>query len=129
MSMRGYFDTLVTAIDAVVVGGERHTTWFAAEETDFVRINRGRVRQAGSVSQRYVEIRLVRGQRHASHSFSLSGDLASDVLTAQRAIAQLRDTLPDLADDPYLLLPTSVASNRRPSESVAASPVAPATTW
>lgn len=110
--MRGYFDALVSAVDAAVIGGERHTTWFSAEETDFVRINRGKVRQAGSVSQRYVEIRLVRGPRHASHSLSLSGDLASDVPTVQRAIAELRDTLPDLTDDPYLLLPTSVASSQ-----------------
>jgi predicted Zn-dependent protease len=112
MSMHAYFDALVNAIDAAVQSGERHTSWFSAEETDFVRINRGKVRQAGSVSQRYMEIRLVRGQRHASHSLSLSGSLAADALTVQRAIAELRATLPDLADDPYLLLPTSVASSQ-----------------
>ena len=46
-----------------------------AEETDFVRLNRGKVRQPGDVAQRYVEIRADRGARHASHAISLVGQL------------------------------------------------------
>jgi len=109
--VESYFDDLARTIDAALVPGERHATWFAAEESDFVRLNRGKVRQPGSVSQRFVEIRLIRGARHALHTLSLSGDRAADTTAVSAAIAVLRDALPQLADDPHLLLPTTVASS------------------
>ena len=110
MRMETYFQELPAAIDAALAPGERHATWFSAEETDFVRMNRGKVRQPGHVAQRYVEIRLVHGARHASHALSLTGDPPADAGAARAAIAGLRDALPHLADDPHLLLPTTVTS-------------------
>jgi predicted Zn-dependent protease len=110
--MEAYFNALAAAIDRALAPGERHATWFAAEDTDFVRLNRGKVRQPGHVAQRYVEIRLIRGARHASHALSLSGDAAADTRAAGAAVAGLRDVLPQLADDPHLLLPTAVVSSR-----------------
>src|SRR5690349_20640352 len=74
-SMEGYFDELATAADRALAAGERHTLGFAAEDTDFVRMNRGKVRQPGHVAQRYAEVRLIRGARHASHQLSLTGDV------------------------------------------------------
>jgi len=109
--VESYFNDLAGTIDAALVAGERHATWFAAEDSDFVRLNRGKVRQPGNVSQRVVEIRLIRGARHALHSRSLSGDPAADTAAVKAAIARLRDALPQLADDPHLLLPTAVASS------------------
>jgi len=110
--MEAYFNALAAAIDGALAPGERHATWFSAEGTDFVRLNRGKVRQPGHVAQRYVEIRLIRGARHASHALSLSGDAAADARAAGAAVAGLRDVLPQLADDPHLLLPTGVVSSR-----------------
>jgi len=107
-----HFGALVAAIDAALAAGERHTTWFAAEETDFVRVNRGKVRQPGHVAQRYIEIRLIHGLRHASISLALTGDVNEDVLMVSSAVLQLRQALPGLADDPHLMLPTTVASTR-----------------
>ena len=109
--MENYFNELARTIDAALEPGERHATWFAAEDSDFVRLNRGKVRQPGSVSQRVVEIRLIRGARHALQSLSLSGSAAADAAAVKAAIAGLRDALPQLADDPHLLLPTTVASS------------------
>jgi predicted Zn-dependent protease len=105
-----HFETVAAAIDAALVPGERHTTWFSSEETDFVRVNRGRVRQPGHVAQRYIEIRLIHGLRHASMSLALTGDVNEDVLVVSSAVLRLRQALPALADDPHLLLPTTVAS-------------------
>ena len=107
-----HFEAVAAAIDAALVLGERHTTWFSAEETDFVRVNRGKVRQPGHVAQRYVEIRLIHGLRHASIWLALTGDMNEDALMVASAVLQLRNTLPALADDPHLLLPTTVASTR-----------------
>jgi predicted Zn-dependent protease len=125
--VESYFNDLARAVDNALVAGERHATWFSAEDSDFVRMNRGKVRQPGTVSQRFIDIRLVRGMRHASHSLSLSGDRELDSRAIGTAVARLRDVLPQLADDPHLLLPTTVASSRTtrgaalpPSEAIVA---------
>jgi len=110
--MESYFNDLARVVDSALVAGERHATWFSAEDSDFVRMNRGKVRQPGTVSQRFIDIRLIRGARHASHSLSLSGDLQLDARAIGAAVAGLRDVLPQLADDPHLLLPTTVAASR-----------------
>ncbi|MCC6196963.1 MAG: TldE/PmbA family protein [Burkholderiales bacterium] len=74
------------------------------------------------MSQRYLSIRLIAGARHAEHVLSLSGDLARDGAAVKDAIAALRSVLPDLADDPLLLLPSDVQSSR----SVRDAPLPPA---
>lgn len=112
MEMEDFFGALAAAVDRALRAGESYTMDFAAEETDFVRMNRGKVRQPGHVAQRYVDLRLVRGKRHASHLLSLTGDLASDTQRLDHALAGLRDALPELADDPHLLLPEGVVSSR-----------------
>ena len=110
--MESYFNELAAAADHARSPGERCTMNFSAEETDFVRMNRGKVRQPGHVEQRYIEIDLIRGARHASHLLSLAGEPATDTKAIAAAIAGLREALPELADDPHLLLPTTVASTR-----------------
>jgi len=112
MDMEHYFESLATAVQQVLAAGERFTATLDAEDTDFVRLNRGKVRQPGTVSQRYMSVRLIDGSRHAEHTLSLSGDLAADSAAVREAVAGLRSTLPDLADDPLLLLPSDVLSTR-----------------
>lgn len=109
--MEAYFNQVAAVVDRALVAGERHATWFSAERSDFVRMNRGKVRQPGHVVQRYLDIRLIRGARHATHSLSLTGDLAADARTIADAVTGLRSALPELADDPHLLLPSVIASS------------------
>ena len=111
MSVEAYFEGLAGAVDRALAPGERHAISFSAEETDFVRMNRGKVRQPGHVAQRYAEIRLIHGARHASHVLALTGDSTADASAASAAVAGLRDVLPQLADDPHLLLPDGVDSS------------------
>ena len=106
------FLLLAEALDRAVRAGERYVASFEGEASDFVRMNRGKVRQAGRVEQRYLRLRLVRGARHAEHAFTLVGDAALDSLAAVDALAGLRSALPGLVDDPHLLLPTDVVSTR-----------------
>jgi predicted Zn-dependent protease len=110
--MESYFNDVARVIDEALIAGERHASWFSAEDSDFVRMNRGKVRQPGTVSQRFIEIRLITGARHASHALTLSGDLQVDAQAIGTAIRGLRDVLPQLADDPHLLLPTTLVSSR-----------------
>ncbi len=122
IAMEPYFETLAQAIGGALAGGERYTASFDAEDTDFVRMNRGKVRQPGSVSQRYLTVRLIAGARHAQHTLSLTGDLATDGPAVRDAVTGLRAVLPELADDPLLLLPPDVQSTR----SVKSTPLPPA---
>ncbi len=112
MHAEAFFTELAAAIDQALAPGERHATSYAAEDTDFIRLNRGKVRQPGHVAQRYVEIRLIHGMRHASHALSLCGDLPTDSQAVRAAVTALRSVLADVADDPHLLLPSTVNSTR-----------------
>ncbi|HSQ82047.1 MAG TPA: metallopeptidase TldD-related protein [Casimicrobiaceae bacterium] len=109
--MEAYFNQVAAVVDRALVAGERHATWFSAEQSDFVRMNRGKVRQPGRVVQRYLDIRLICGARHATHSLSLTGDLGVDTRMIQDVVTGLRSALPELADDPHLLLPSTVTSS------------------
>ena len=110
--MEEYFQSLAQTIQTTLKAGERFTASLDAEETDFVRMNRGKVRQPGTVAQRYLSLRLIGGTRHAEHSLSLTGDLGADANAVRDAVAGLRAVLPELADDPLLLLPTEIRSSR-----------------
>jgi len=110
--METYFHDLARTLDRLLAAGETYTANFSAEMSDFVRMNRGKVRQPGAVVQRYLDVDLIHGAKHASHLLSLSGDAATDRETIGAAFAQLRAVLPDLDDDPHLLIATEIASTR-----------------
>src|SRR2546429_9778272 len=78
VNMETYFIELASLLDRSLEPGEVYTCAFDAEASDFVRMNRGKIRQPGSVLQRYLRLHLIRGQRHAEQCFTLSGDLARD---------------------------------------------------
>ncbi len=111
-TMESYFADIAAALDGVVAAGESYTAWFSGEVSEFVRFNRGRVRQPGAVVQRYLDVNLILGARHASHRLSLSGNLAADRERLHAAVASLRAALPDLDPDPHLLIATDVMSTR-----------------
>jgi predicted Zn-dependent protease len=111
-AMESYFNDVAAALDGLVTAGEAYTVNFSAETSDFVRFNQGKVRQPGHVVQRYVDVDLIDGARHASHRLSLAGDPASDNERLRAAVAGLRAALPDLDADPHLFLATDVVSTR-----------------
>jgi predicted Zn-dependent protease len=111
-TMESYFQELAELLDGLIEAGETYTASFSAETSDFVRMNRGKVRQPGTVAQRYLDVDLIRGTRHASHLVSLSGDLGSDRNMIAAAVAATRSALADVADDPHLLIATTVNATR-----------------
>ena len=110
--VEAHFLEVAKALDAAIGAGERYVAALDAEASDFVRMNRGKVRQAGRVEQRYLRLHLVNGARHAEHVMTLAGDAAVDSKAAVEALASLRSALPELAEDPHLLLPSQVVSTR-----------------
>src|SRR5215468_12429428 len=77
-AMQDYFYTLADTITALLQGDEVYTCTFRGEDSDFVRFNRSAIRQPGTVAQRFVEVDLIRRQRHAAADVALTGDLVED---------------------------------------------------
>lgn len=111
--MRAHFDVLADALCQPTVGADRVLLNLAAESSDFIRFNHAQVRQATHVDQATATLTVVQGKRRVDISLSLSGDAERDVplLLAERAA--LLAALPDLPEDPYLLLPDTVQSTAR----------------
>lgn len=110
--MEAYFHELAAFLDGALLPGEVYTCTLDAEVSDFVRMNRGRIRQPGTVAQRYLRLHLIRGRQHAGHCLTVCGDLARDREPIQQALAALRDMLADLPGDPHLDYATDVHSSR-----------------
>ena len=102
--MREAFFDLAHTLQHGLHADEMLLSTLEAERSDFVRFNRGLVRQPGSVEQRYLTLRLVRDRRQASATLALAGR-DEDLGRARAAIAHLREALGPLPEDPWLLLP------------------------
>lgn len=107
-----YFNEIASVLDGLVQPREVYLASAAAETSDFVRFNRGKVRQPGSVTQCHVDVQLIHGARHASERVSLSGDPHTDRAVLGGVVDELRAILPHLAEDPHLLYATEPRSTR-----------------
>lgn len=116
--MEAYFHELAAALDRALQPGETYTAYYAAEQSDFVRFNQGRVRQPGSVAQADLSIDLIRGRRHATCSLTLGGRAAADLPRLPGALHELRALIADVPEDPFLLYATEVhsSSSKRPGK-------------
>ena len=111
-SMENYFADLARGLPLFLAGNETFTCALSAEQSDFVRFNHARIRQAGRVDQAYLTLRLIDGRRHASLTLTLSGNLESDLGHCAKVVASLRTTLADVPDDPHLTVNTEPFSTR-----------------
>ena len=111
--MEGYFHDVAAIVTNLLRGEEIHLTSFYGEDSDFVRLNQGRVRQAGAVAMRSLTVDLVRGRRHASGSVSLSGDLALDRMRIALLVEDLRERSTMVPEDPFLFYATEPRSSAR----------------
>lgn len=111
--MQDYFYALADTLGTHLKGGEVYLASFHGEESDFVRFNHARVRQATHVSQRSLSLRLVNGQRHITGDATLSGDAQVDSARLTALLTSLRERLSHLPDDPYLLYATAPRSTER----------------
>jgi predicted Zn-dependent protease len=114
--MESYFDEVVRHIGAALVAGEEFSCYFSAEQSDFVRFNHARVRQAGSVEQAHIEVRLMRGKRHASAEIALAMAIAKDSEHIKATLADLRSLLALLPEDPLFAQKSANVSSRSVSD-------------
>jgi predicted Zn-dependent protease len=123
--MREHFFVCADALDGLIKKGETYLAWFEGENSDFIRFNKAAIRQAGKVTQQYLELRLVQYARQASARITLTGDALADRATLAAIVERLRGELPALPEDPYLFYATEPRQSEcmRPGRLAAAAAV------
>lgn len=106
------FYQLVEALLSQLRDHEQLRLNLMAEDSQFTRFNRGRVRQTGSVRDGELTLTLMAEQRTASQSVPFTGEKDSDWPLLLAALTELRAELPQLPIDPYQVLPNGDAQSR-----------------
>ena len=101
--MQDYFYSLSDVLFSKLEGEEQLLLGFSGEDSDFVRMNHNRIRQAGSVAQRSLSLDLISGKRHAQASIELTGEQARDMEQLDITLKKLREQRELLPEDPYLV--------------------------
>ncbi len=96
------FFTLTERLAALLHGNEVLLCNLAGEDSDFVRLNHNRIRQAGSVQRRRLDLQLVAGRRQVHGRCDLGGDPDQDMALTDHLLRRLRDRLVEMPNDPYL---------------------------
>ena len=106
--MQDYFNSLGDALFKKLEGDEQLLLGFTGEDSDFVRLNNNKIRQAGCVAQRTLCLDLIEGRRHAKASMELAGNSEQDLKILVETLNQLRQQRVLLAEDPYLHFSTDI---------------------
>jgi predicted Zn-dependent protease len=109
--MESLFQSAAAAVTAGARSGEVASLWFSGERSDFVRLNRAKVRQAGTVEQAYARLHLIDGRRHAESSLTLTGGPDDGALISAELDA-LREVVRAAPEDPHLTYETAPATSR-----------------
>jgi len=117
--MKDYFYTLSDKLMQALQDDEHLLLGFAGEDSDFVRFNHNKIRQAGRVTLRELSIDLIQGKRHAQASLSLSGELEQDLGQLSVVVQHLRAQRPCLEEDPYLNYATEVNNTEQQHDQLA----------
>ena len=122
MTTASYLYDLVADLGPRLEHGEVVFGWLESEESDFVRFNRARVRQAMTIRQSYLTLALVLGKRRDAVRLSLGGGFAEDRARVRGVLEQMRGSLASLPEDPYLLYSTEPSESSRVQPSRLPSP-------
>ena len=109
--MKDYFQSIAKELFQNIQKDEFLILNFDAEESSFVRLNKGKIRQPGNVKQISLSLSLSnRDKKNLKSHVRLNGSLNRDKGTLIRTLNYLRRELPDLPKDPYLMFSTNVHS-------------------
>lgn len=90
---------------------ETVTLSLVAEQSQFTRFNRAKVRQTGGVRDGELVLTLMAGDRTTFYEVSVTGDFDTDRPTVQNALDALRQDIVHLPADPYLVRPAGNATS------------------
>jgi predicted Zn-dependent protease len=104
------FDQLCSLLLGSLSADEHLSIDLAGEQSHFMRLNGAKVRQSGTVTDGEVTLRLSHRQRTATFSLPFTS-YVTDSAAALDALNDLRQELPQLPEDPYLVLPQNYGSS------------------
>ncbi|MGK7888513.1 MAG: TldD/PmbA family protein [Leptolyngbyaceae cyanobacterium] len=110
--MEAAFHVVVNALRGNLRAGEHFTLEFTAEQSQFTRFNHAKVRQTGIVADGNLELTLITNEQRSFRAFPLTGDAALNGDRLTQALQSLREELPQLPPDPYLVLPSGANTSR-----------------
>jgi predicted Zn-dependent protease len=116
MKTQEYFYALADRLQAILLPGENFTCWFSGEVSDFIRFNHAAIRQAGSVSQGYLQVNFISKGRQAGFSMGISTDIEQDGNCLEALFKKQRLKIDSLPEDPYLLISTKPHSSENIQE-------------
>ncbi|MEB3360191.1 MAG: TldD/PmbA family protein [Synechococcales bacterium] len=100
------FNEVVQALLSQCQPDEQFTVELVGEASQFTRFNRAKVRQTGTVQDGQLAITLMGQQRVTSQSLPFTGEATLDRQRAIATFTDLRQELPQIPEDPYLVVPT-----------------------
>ncbi|MBE9030753.1 TldD/PmbA family protein [filamentous cyanobacterium LEGE 11480] len=106
------FNQLVDFLNDNTPADAAFTINLTAENSQFIRFNQAKVRQTGQVQNGVVRLTYMQHQRSGYWEFPLTGDLDVDRQAAAFALDNLKQEVPTLPEDPYLVLPQGNATSR-----------------
>ena len=101
--MKSYFKKVSEYLFNILESNEILILNFDAEQTDFVRFNHAKIRQAGNVDQATLTLSLVYKRKSLNSVIRLSLDYQKDSVLLLRTLCYLRREIPELPQDPYLM--------------------------
>jgi predicted Zn-dependent protease len=106
------FESACEVLFGELASGEALSIEFMGESSDFLRFNRGKVRQIGRVEGASVSFKYFRGGRTLASGFDATGDAKMDAAKAARALETARREAALLPPDPFQTLPTAASRSR-----------------
>ena len=106
------FNQLVETLLIKKAENEHFTVRLSSESSQFTRFNSAKVRQTGYVHDGSIQLTLMANQRSSFRQFPFTENWEIDWELVSTALQELRDELPLLPIDPYLVLPSGNHSSR-----------------
>ncbi|MBD2774774.1 TldD/PmbA family protein [Iningainema tapete] len=106
------FNQLIETLLEKKAESEQFTVKLSSERSQFTRFNHAKVRQTGCVTDGWIELSLMENQRSSFRTFPFTGNWEADWILAYQALQELREELPQLPVDPYLVLPSGKNTSR-----------------
>lgn len=99
-----HLEKLAKAVFNDLKSDEALTLNFSGEETLFTRLSKAKVRQLTNLEQAYVDFNFIKGNKVLSFTLPFKAD-ESDMRAALNKLAQAREWIEFLPEDPYLVRP------------------------
>lgn len=107
------FNRLTEAVGNRLSSLEHHFSLsLAAEDSQFTRFNRAKVRQTGQVRDGQLQLTLMTDQQTTTAHVPFIGEFETDWAVIGQAIINLQKDLPHLPVDPYVVLPEAADQGR-----------------